>query len=140
VTETRYVFWLYMLLVAGCIVTVAELLFDRSRAALVAASGLAAAVIAFYVLDRTAGLPNATSDIGNWLEPLGLASLVVEGFVVTIALGGLLAARGRAWRPKPQPARGPIPRVAGRVSLVAAAVEERAERARQHPTAEIACA
>jgi hypothetical protein len=42
------------------------------------------------------GLPNATADIGNWLEPLGLASLVVEGFVVAVGVGGFLAAaRGR---------------------------------------------
>jgi hypothetical protein len=53
-------------------------------------------VIAFYVIDRTVGLPNATGDIGHWVEPLGLASLVVEGFVVAIGLGGVLAARGRA--------------------------------------------
>jgi hypothetical protein len=40
-------------------------------------------------------LPNATGDIGNWLEPLGLASLVVEGLVVAVALGGFLAADRR---------------------------------------------
>jgi hypothetical protein len=95
-TETRYIFWLYMLLIAGCIVTVAALLFVRSPAALLAAAGLAATVIVAYVLDRTVGLPNAFGDIGNWVEPLGLASLVVEGFVVAIGLGGFLAARRRA--------------------------------------------
>jgi hypothetical protein len=94
-TETRYIFWLYMVLVAGCVVTVAALLFHRAGAALLAAAGLAATVIAFYVLDRTVGLPNASGDIGNWVEPLGLASLVVEGFVVAIGLGGFLAARPR---------------------------------------------
>jgi hypothetical protein len=95
-TETRYIFWLYMLLVAGCVVTAAALLFHHSRAALLAAAGLAATVIVFYVIDRTVGLPNASTDIGNWVEPLGLASLVVEGFVVATGLGGFLAARRRA--------------------------------------------
>jgi hypothetical protein len=94
-TETRYVFWLYMLLIAGCVVTAAALLFHHSRAALLAAAGLAATVIVFYVLDRTVGLPNATGDIGNWVEPLGLASLVVEGFVVATGLGGFVVARRR---------------------------------------------
>jgi hypothetical protein len=28
-----------------------------------------------YVLTRTSGLPDATLDVGNWTEPLGLASL-----------------------------------------------------------------
>ena len=95
-TETRYLFWLYMLLVAGCIVTAGALLFHRSRVALLAAASLAAIVIVFYVLDRTVGLPNASTDIGNWVEPLGLASLVVEGFVVATGLGGFLAAGRRA--------------------------------------------
>jgi hypothetical protein len=94
-SETRYVFWLYMALVVACVVTAAAVLFHRSRAALLAAAGLAAAVIAAYVLDRTVGLPNASGDIGNWVEPLGLASLVVEGLVVATGLGGFVAARAR---------------------------------------------
>jgi hypothetical protein len=96
-TEVRYMFWLYIALIAGSVVTAAAVLFHRSRAALLAASALAASVIAAFVLDRTVGLPNATADIGNWLEPLGLASLVVEGFVVAVGVGGFLtAARRRA--------------------------------------------
>jgi hypothetical protein len=94
-TETRYMFWLYIALIAGSVLTAAAVLFHRSRAALLAAAALAASVIAAFVLDRTVGLPNATADIGNWLEPLGLASLVVEGFVVVIGLGGFLTARRR---------------------------------------------
>jgi hypothetical protein len=92
-SETRYLFWLSMALIAACVATGAAVLFHRSRAGLLAAAGLAASVIAAYVLDRTVGLPNATGDVGNWVEPLGLASLVVEGFVVAIGLGGFLSAR-----------------------------------------------
>jgi hypothetical protein len=88
-------FRLYMALIAGCVVAGTAVPFHRSRAALLAAAGLAANVIAAFVLDRTAGLPSATGDIGNWLEPLGLASLVVEGLVVAIALRGFLAADRR---------------------------------------------
>ena len=40
-----------------------------------------------YILSRTTGLPNATGDIGNWSEPLGLASLFVEGAVIAVAAG-----------------------------------------------------
>jgi uncharacterized membrane protein YdcZ (DUF606 family) len=94
-TETPYLFWVYMALIAACVVTAAAVLFHRSRTALLAAAALAGSVIAAYVIDRTVGLPNATGDIGNWLEPLGLASLVVEGFVVAVGLGGFLAARNR---------------------------------------------
>ena len=95
-TETPYLFWVYMALIAACVVTAAAVLFHPSRTALLAAAALAGSVIAAYVIDRTVGLPNATGDIGNWLEPLGLASLVVEGFVVAAGLGGFLATRRRA--------------------------------------------
>lgn len=83
--ETRYVFWMYMALIAGCLVTAAAVLLSRSRLTLLAAAGLAASAFAGYVLSRTTGLPNATEDIGNWAEPLGLASLFVEGAVVVLA-------------------------------------------------------
>ena len=46
------------------------------------------------MLSRTTGLPNAMDDIGNWTEPLGLASLFVEGGVVAIA-GTAFAMGGR---------------------------------------------
>jgi hypothetical protein len=89
-------FWMYMALIAGCLVTAAAVLLHRSRVSLLAAAGLAATVIAGYVVDRTVGMPNASGDIGNWIEPLGLSSLVVEGFVVALGLGGFLAARRNA--------------------------------------------
>ena len=86
-SEVRYMFWLYMALIVSALVTAGAVLFTRSRGALLAAGGLAASVFAGYVLSRTTGLPSATDDIGNWTEPLGLASLVVEGCVVAVALG-----------------------------------------------------
>ncbi len=85
----RYLFWLYMALCVAAIATAGWTLASRSRASLLAAGALAARVIAGYVVNRTVGLPNATDDIGNWVEPLGLASLVVEGMVVAAAAAGL---------------------------------------------------
>ena len=48
-----------------------------------------AAVIVGYAISRTTGMPGAMDDVGNWLEPLGLASLFVEGTVVVFALPAL---------------------------------------------------
>ena len=48
--------------------------------------GISSALIGF-VLSRTTGLPHASDDIGNWTEPLGLASLFVEVTVAAAALG-----------------------------------------------------
>jgi hypothetical protein len=95
--ETRYIFWMYVALIAGCLAVGAAVLFTRSRAAFLAAAGLAASAAAGYVLSRTTGLPNATDDIGNWKEPLGLASLFVEGTVMAVGLGAYAA--GMARRP-----------------------------------------
>ena len=55
---------------------------------LLAAAGIAGSVLLGYVVNRTVGMPGATDDIGNWTEPLGLASIVAEGMTVAAALAG----------------------------------------------------
>ena len=72
--ETRYLFWMYIALIVGCL-------------------GVAGSAMAGYVLSRTTGLPGATDDIGNWTEPLGLASLFVEGAVVAVSSYAFAMAR-----------------------------------------------
>jgi hypothetical protein len=43
--------------------------------------------IVAYILTRSTGLPHATGDIGNWAEPAGVVSLLLEAaFVVLAAL------------------------------------------------------
>ena len=54
------------------------------------AGAVAAAMILGYIISRTWGLPgDEGGDAGNWTEPLGLASLLVGGVVVLLALGRL---------------------------------------------------
>ena len=89
-TETRYMFWMYMAAIVGAIVVAAAAIFGRSRVALAGAAAVAGSVLLGYVLDRTFGMPDATGDIGNWTEPLGLASVVVEAATLAVAIGGLL--------------------------------------------------
>lgn len=95
-TETRYVFWLYMAVIVAAVAAAGAVLFTRSRVALLAAATVAGGVLIGYVINRTVGLPNATDDIGNWTEPLGLASLVVESATVAVALGAYARSRGGA--------------------------------------------
>jgi len=83
--ETRYIFWMYIALIVGTIVVSGWLLHRESRLAWLAAGALALSAIAGYVLSRTTGLPSAKDDIGNWTEPLGLASLFVEGCLVALS-------------------------------------------------------
>jgi hypothetical protein len=94
--ETRYVFWMYIALILGCVATAGAVLFTRMRAAFLLAAGLAASAAAGYVLSRTTGLPNATGDIGNWTEPLGLASLFVEVAVAPVGIGAFVAVPAHA--------------------------------------------
>ena len=93
--ETPYLGVGYVLLIASAL-GVAELLVRRESPMLWLATGaLAASALLGYVVSRTTGLPDATGDIGNWLEPLGLASLFAEGVVVLLAAAALLRDRDR---------------------------------------------
>ena len=92
--ETSYMFWMYLALIVGAIVVGAELIRTGSQLAWAAAAGLAASAIVGYVLTRTTGLPQDHGDVGNWAEPLGIASLWVEGTVV--ALGSVVLSTRRA--------------------------------------------
>ncbi|QEC49820.1 hypothetical protein FSW04_21115 [Baekduia soli] len=87
-SETRYLFWMYVALMAGALVTAGAVLFSRRREAWLAAAAVAASALVGYVVNRTVGMPDATGDIGNWTEPLGLASLFVEATVVVVSLIG----------------------------------------------------
>jgi hypothetical protein len=91
--ETRYVFWMYMALIVGAIAVAGALLHRAGRFAWAATGGLAASAMVGYILSRTTGLPNATGDVGNWVEPLGLASLFVEGCLVALSAHQLLVPR-----------------------------------------------
>jgi hypothetical protein len=84
--ETRYLAVAYVGLIAACLVLGARLIRGGSSRPLVLAAALAAATAGAYALSRTVGLPQATDDVGNWREPLGLASLFVEGLVVALCV------------------------------------------------------
>lgn len=85
-SEVPYLGWAYVGLIVSSLV-LADLVVRRGgRTTFLASAGLAFAVILGYAVNRTVGMPLATDDIGNWLEPLGLASLVVEAAVAWFAL------------------------------------------------------
>ena len=83
--ETPYMGWMYVGLIISCLVLAATLLHTSAREAWLATIVLAGSAIAGFTLTRTVGLPQARGDIGNWSEPLGLASLFVEGTVIAIS-------------------------------------------------------
>ena len=101
--ETRWLFWAYVALMAGTIIVGGALVHRPDARWFAAATLLAAAPIAGYILSRTTGLPGADDDIGAWTEPLGLASLWVEGAVLAISVYAL--ALVTATQPAPAPSR-----------------------------------
>jgi hypothetical protein len=90
--ETPYIAWLYVGAIVSAVGLAAFMVVKGStRAVWAAAGGLAAAILTGFVLSRTTGLPNATGDIGNWSEALGLASMFVEAGVIALSAWALFA-------------------------------------------------
>ncbi|MCX6413105.1 MAG: hypothetical protein NTU77_00600 [Actinobacteria bacterium] len=83
------VMYIIVILLAGFLVH--RMISGATKRDYIAAAALAAAVIVGFVINRTVGMPGATDDIGNWSEPLGLLSLVIESWVVYIALSATRA-------------------------------------------------
>ena len=92
--STPYKGWLYVGLILGCLGTAAMLIRGNDRRAWLAALLFPLGAFLAFVYSRTVGLPGGADDIGNWWEPLGLASLFVEGGLV--ALAGAVLAEGAA--------------------------------------------
>ena len=84
--ETAYLGWGYILLVAGCTAAGAWLLSDRWRAGYVLGLLISLGAITAYALTRATGLPHATGDIGNWGEPIGVVSLLLEAVFAVLAV------------------------------------------------------
>ena len=82
------------MLFAGLIITtlpLAEAMIPNRRPAGVACcAAVYVATILGYAISRILGLPGDNGgDAGHWTEPLGLASVLVEGVVVLLVLGWL---------------------------------------------------
>jgi hypothetical protein len=77
--------WLYVGLIAGCLATAAALVRSSDVRAWAAALLFPAGALLAFVISRTVGLPAGADDIGNWAEPLGLASLFVESTLIALA-------------------------------------------------------
>lgn len=81
-----YGYW--MLEIAGVIA--ALLLLTRPRTvSWVLALGVAAGPLVGITISRSVGLPDATDDIGNWFEPLGMLAMAVETVLVVISVAML---------------------------------------------------
>ncbi len=85
IEETAYLGFGYMVLIAACI-TAIVMIAQRDVRGWILGGLTAASTFIGYVLTRTTGLPNASGDIGNWGETIGLWSLIAEALVVVLAI------------------------------------------------------
>jgi hypothetical protein len=81
----------YALEIGGALATLLLITRRAAIAGWVLALGIAAGPASGYILSRSIGLPGYSDDVGNWAEPLGVASLVVEGSLLICALTALIA-------------------------------------------------
>jgi hypothetical protein len=92
----RYVSVGYYVLELAGVVAATIIFAGVQRIGWLLAMGVAAAPFIGYLLSRGPGLPGAGDDRGNWTEPLGIVSLLVEGMLLVLAAGSFLAyERGR---------------------------------------------
>jgi uncharacterized membrane protein YjjB (DUF3815 family) len=77
--------WMFASLIVGCLVATIALVHRSSLLVWVLAGLCGLAPLAGYVISRRYGLAGATDDIGNWTEPLGLASLSTESSLFLIS-------------------------------------------------------
>lgn len=85
--------WMFASLIVGCLVATLALVHRSTLLVWTLAALCGAAPIAGYIVSRSLGLAGVTDDIGNWKEPLGLASLSVEGSLLLVSIYGFLNTR-----------------------------------------------
>lgn len=90
--EAPYMGVLFVVLTAACLVLAATLAVrDGERVYALSALTCGLAVVG-YAATRLVTFPMLADDVGNWLEPLGVISVLSESVVV---VGACLAIRGR---------------------------------------------
>jgi len=75
----------YIVLEVEAIVAATALVVSATRMWWLLSLGVAGVPLAGYIVTRSVGLPGYTNDVGNWGEPLGLASMVAEGSLLVLA-------------------------------------------------------
>jgi hypothetical protein len=90
-SQASYIGWMYVGLITSCVVLAAAHLRGSDPRLWTLTILLALSVMTGYVVSRTVGLPGLGDDIGNWSEPLGIASLFVEGSLIAVSSHALHA-------------------------------------------------
>jgi hypothetical protein len=99
-----YVLAGYVLLEIAGVIAALLLLLRPGLGRWALAAGVAAGPLVGFVLSRGPGLPDYVDDKGNWTEPLGVLSLLVEAVLLVVALVALRRSTATVAGPDPRPA------------------------------------
>jgi hypothetical protein len=99
--EAPYIGISFMVLTTVCVVLAATMLVWDSAVVWATLGAACLLAVVAYVLSRTVGLPLMADDVGNWMERLGVISVLTESGVVVLAGFALARARRRAHKPDP---------------------------------------
>ena len=98
--EAPYMGALFILLTAACLVLAATALIRDSAAVYALAALTCGLAIIGYLATRLVPFPMLADDVGNWLEPLGVVSILSEAAALTAAITALVRrAPSRRTRP-----------------------------------------
>jgi hypothetical protein len=87
--DTFYLGALELALAAIGVPLALVLIVQPARAVWIAIIAFMSFALALYIASRTIGLPDATDDVGNWGETLGVLNLAGEIAVIALASAGL---------------------------------------------------
>jgi hypothetical protein len=91
--EAPYMGVLFIVLTVGCAaIALAAMVRDSAAVYALAVLTCGLAVLG-YAATRLVAFPMLADDVGNWLEPLGVASVLSESVVVVASVAALRAAR-----------------------------------------------
>jgi hypothetical protein len=93
--EAPYAGALFIVLSATALAAAIVLMATDHELVWLGAGALSLAAILGYVLSRSAGLPSMSDDVGDWLNPLGVAAVACEATVAMICSGVLWGTHSR---------------------------------------------
>jgi len=100
--EAPYMGEEFIVLTAACLLLGLAAVVCDSRAVYSLTVVVCGFALAAYAATRLIAFPQLAGDVGNWLEPLGVVSVLAEAAAVIIAIRGLAFSPARGSRRQPR--------------------------------------
>lgn len=84
---------LFILLTLACFLLAMAAIWYDAPAVYLAAATICGLTIVGYAATRLVAFPMLADDVGNWLEPLGVVSIIAETIVVVASVAALRSTR-----------------------------------------------